>query len=134
MLLTGLHDDYAHDGRALTEDLDGWARPAATKLNGAYAKIAVTYKQIDASVGQFALTTLAKSTQALESNASGDSDYTSLENQLITLNSRRDALAAQMIAALEGAEFNGQVITQQQAQALVAQGQTLLGDAASIQP
>ena len=134
MLLTGLHDDYAHDGRALTEDLDGWARPAATKRNGAYAKIAVTYKQIDASVGQFALTTLAKSTQALESNASGDGDYTSLENQLITLNSRRDALAAQMIALLEGAEFNGQGITQQQAQALVAQGQTLLGDAASIHP
>src|SRR3989475_930054 len=27
MVLLGLNDDYSHDGRALTEDLDGWARP-----------------------------------------------------------------------------------------------------------
>jgi hypothetical protein len=132
MALTGLQDDYSHDGRVLTEDLDGWARPTATRLNGGFAKLAVIYKQIDASVGQFALGTLAASTQAIESNAPGDSRYLSLENQLISLNNQRDALAAQMIALLEGAEFNGQAITQEQAQPLVAQGQALLGQANAL--
>ncbi|HET7465235.1 MAG TPA: hypothetical protein VFL29_01100 [Candidatus Dormibacteraeota bacterium] len=133
MALTGLHDDYSHDGRVLTEDLDGWARPAATRLNGAFAKLAVIYKQIDASVGQFALSTLAASTQAIESgSASDDSRYVNLENQLISLNSQRNALAAQMISLLEAAEFNGQALTQQQVQPLVAQGQALLTQASSL--
>src|SRR5438093_907173 len=38
MVLLGLKDDYSHVGRALTEDLDGWARPEATRLNGGYAR------------------------------------------------------------------------------------------------
>ncbi|HEV2217273.1 MAG TPA: hypothetical protein VGV88_06840 [Candidatus Dormibacteraeota bacterium] len=133
MALTGLQDDYSHDGRVLTEDLDGWARPAATRLNGGFAKLAVIYKQIDASVGQFALATLAASTQAIESgSASDDSRYVSLENELVSLNNQRNDLAAQMIALLEGAEFNGQAITEQQAQPLVAQGQALLAQADSL--
>jgi len=132
MALAGLQDDYSHDGRVLTEDFDGWARPTATRLNGGFAKLAVIYKQIDASVGQFALATLAASSQAIESNAPDDSRYASLENQLILLNSQRDALAAQMILLLEGAEFNGQAITQEQAQPLVAQGQALLGQANAL--
>ena len=133
MALTGLQDDYSHDGRVLTEDFDGWARPTATRLNGGFAKLAVIYKQIDASVGQFALATLAASTQAIESgSASDDSRYVSLENQLISLNSQRNALAAQMIALLEGAEFNGQAINQQQAQPLIAQGQALLAQANAL--
>jgi hypothetical protein len=37
-----------------------------------------------------------------------------------------------MISLLEGAEFNGQPITQQQAQPLVAQAQTLLNEAAGL--
>ncbi|HLZ94124.1 MAG TPA: hypothetical protein VKT20_02195, partial [Candidatus Dormibacteraeota bacterium] len=53
MVLLGLEDDYGHDGRALTEDLTGWARPDATSMSGGYVKVARMYKQIDASVGQF---------------------------------------------------------------------------------
>ena len=129
MVLLGLKDDYSHDGRALTEDLDGWARPEATRLNGGYARLAVIYKQIDAAVGQFGLVTLMVSTDGINGN---DSLYTQKESQLSSLNSQRDALAAQMIALLEGAEFNGQAITQQQAKALVAQGQALLGQANAL--
>ena len=133
MSLTGLQDDYSHDGRVLTEDLDGWARPTATRLSGGFAKLAVIYKQIDASVGQFALATLAASTQAIQSGSSSDdSRYVNLENQLISLNNQRNALAAQMIALLEGAEFNGQAITQQQAQPLVDKGQALLAEADAL--
>jgi hypothetical protein len=130
MTLLCLRDDYRNDGRALTEDFSGFARPAATKLFGGYLMVARMYKQIDACVGQFALATLQASTRALESNASGDETYTGIESQLASLTSQRDALAAQMIAALEGAEFDGQAITQQQAQHFISQGQALL-DAAN---
>jgi len=129
MLLLGLKDDYAHDGRALTEDLDGWATPV-TKLNGSFTKIAVMYKQIDAAVGQFGLATLIASTDAIASgNPSDDSRYAALENQLSSLNTQRDALAVQMNVLLEKAEFGGQPITEQQAQVLVTQGQALLDQA-----
>ena len=130
MVLLGLKDDYAHDGRALMEDLDGWATPAAVKLNGGYDKIAVMYKQLDAAVGQFGLATLIVSTDAVASgNASDDSRYAALENQLSSLNTQRDALAVQMNGLLEKAEFGGQPITEQQAHALVTQGQSLLDQA-----
>jgi len=132
MVLLGLKDDYSHDGRALTEEMSGWARPAPTKKSGGYIKVAQTYKQIDAAVGQFGLATLQASTRAIESNSAGDSTYSNIENQLISLTNERNALAAQMITALEGAEFNGQSISEQQAQSLVSQGQALIAEANAL--
>ncbi len=133
MVLLGLKDDYSHDGRALTEDMSGWARPAATKKSGGYIKVAQTYKQIDAAVGQFGLATIAASTRAIESGSSADdSAYMNLEDQLISLTDQRNALAALMISALEGAEFNRQFISEEQAQSLVADGQTLIAEANAL--
>jgi hypothetical protein len=133
MVLLGLKDDYGHDGRALTEDFSGWARPAATKKSGGYTKVAQTYKQLDAAVGEFGLATLAASTRAIESGTSlNDSTYASLENQLASLIDQRNALAAKMIGLLEGAAFNGQSITEEQAQALVTQGQALISEAQAL--
>jgi hypothetical protein len=131
MVLLGLKDDYTHDGRALTEDFTGFARPNATSLFGGYVKVAQMYKQIDASVGQFGLTTLAASTRGIESGSSSDdSSYAQTESNLASLIAQRNALAADMISALEGAEFGGTPITEAQAHSLVARGQALL-DAAS---
>jgi hypothetical protein len=133
MVLLGLKDDYSHDGRALTEDLSGFARPPATMKSGGYVKVAQMYKQIEATVGDFGLTTLSASTRGIESgSATDDSGYTNMESQLSSLTDERDALAAQMISALEGAEFNGAPITEAQAQALVAQGQALLDAAHAL--
>ena len=70
MLLLGLKDDYSHDGRALTEDLSGFARPAATTMSGGFIKVARMYKQIEATVGDFGLTTLSASTRGIESGSS----------------------------------------------------------------
>jgi hypothetical protein len=127
MMLVGLTDDYSHDGRALFEDLFAWAVPQSLIAHRAtLIRLAQVYKQIDACVGQFGLTTLAASTRALESSSSGDATYTNLENQLASFGKQRDALAAQMIALLEGATFSGLSINEQQAKSLIAQGQTLL--------
>ncbi len=134
MMLLGLKDDYSHDGRALFEALSGYAVPAALKKSGSVAlQLAQIYKQIDACVGQLGLKSLAVSTKALESGSSSDdSTYTQLENHLISINSQRDALAVQMIALLENAEFHGQVINQQQAQQLISQAQALLNQVDSM--
>jgi hypothetical protein len=134
MALLGLRDDYSHDGRVLFEDLQGWAIPASLKHNeGLVRQLAQVYKQIDACVGQFGLGTLAVSTKAIESNSPNDSTYTNLENQLISLGNQRDRLASQMISLLEGAEFNGQPINQQQARQLIAQGRSLLEQVNNLQ-
>jgi hypothetical protein len=132
MVLLGLKDDYSHDGRALTEVLSGWARPPATKKSGAYIKLAQTYKQIDAAVGQFGLATLSASTRAIESNSSGDSTYANVENQLVTLTTKRNDLAHKLIGLLEGAEFGGQSISEEQAQSLVSQAQALIAEANAL--
>jgi len=128
LMLLGLKDDYAHQGRVLFEDLNGWAIPHSLLMNrGLVMQLAQVYKQINAPVGQLGLATLKISTTALESGSSADdSTYTTLENQLISFNGQRDSIADQMIALLEGAEFNGQPISQQQAKQLISQGQALL--------
>jgi hypothetical protein len=130
MMLLGLKDDYGHDGRALIEDLSGLAIPAAAKKNGGVRALAPIYKEIEATVGPFGLDTLAASTKALASgSANDDTTYTATENELASLGAQRDALAAQMIGLLEGAEFAGQPITQQQVKTLKAQAQALLDKA-----
>jgi hypothetical protein len=85
------------------------------------------YKRINAPVGELGLASLKVSTKALESgNATDDSTYTGLGDKLSSITSERDALASQMIALLEGAEFNGQAINGSQARQLIAQGQALI--------
>lgn len=132
MVLLGLKDDYSHDGRALTEVFSSRARPAATRT-GTFTAVARIYKQIDATVGKFGLATLEASTLAIESGSSSDdSTYAELEGELSALTSDRDALAAQMINALEGAEFNGHAISEDQADEFVEQGQELLDGAMEL--
>jgi Sulfatase len=127
LALLGLKDDYSHDGRTLVEDLGPSALPASLTLHrGTLVRLGQMYKQINAPVAGLGLATLAISTNALQSSSAGDATYTQLESQLQSLGTQRDALASQMIAALEGAEFNGQPIDEQAAQSLIAQGQALL--------
>src|SRR5207247_328308 len=66
LALLGLKDDYAHDGRALVEELTGWAQPSAVKKSSSFVPLAQIYKQIDACVGQLGLASLEVSTKALE--------------------------------------------------------------------
>lgn len=87
MLLTGLKDDYSHDGRVLSEAMTGAALPATIRGNAnIFCQLAASYKQINPGVGQFGLGTLAISNTALISNDdAGDSTYNQLESQLVSL-------------------------------------------------
>ncbi len=131
LLLTGLNDDYSHDGRALVEVLRSRALPEA--LRGSqfnFTLLANAYKQITAPVGKLGLASLKVSTRAL---AGDDSTYTNLENQLSALTGLRDALAAQIIQKLEDAEFNGKSIDSKSTLDLVTQAAGLLNQVEQLQ-
>jgi hypothetical protein len=104
--LVGLKDSYLDDGRAITEilgkdrghgDDDGEHGDARQQLGAAY-------KQVNAPFGQFALDTLAASTNALKQPATqqGDLTYDTIETQIANLTVERDTLAGAIRAALNG--------------------------------
>ena len=131
--LLGLKDDYTHDGRLLSGDLTGYAIPPAVKKSGSsFTNLADAYKQLNASFGTFAMNTLKASTHALASNDAGDSTYNSIEGQLQSLTSQRDALAAQIKAALDGATFDSQPLDSAQVQSWLSQAQSLQNQAAAL--
>jgi hypothetical protein len=131
--LVGLKDDYGHDGRLLSGDLSGYAIPAAVKKNlTGFTQLADAYKQLNASFGTFAMNTLKASTHALASNDAGDATYNSIEGQIQSLTSQRDALAAQIKAALDGATFDNQPLNSAQVQSWLSQAQSLQSQAAAL--
>ncbi len=130
--LVGLKDDYVHDGRVVSEVLENSAIPFAVKISPAFTALARTYKQLNAPFGQFAMATLRASTKALASNDPGDATYNSIEGRIQSLTSQRDALATEIKAALNGAEFKGQPIGTLKALLLVARAGILLGQANNL--
>ncbi|HEX7736011.1 MAG TPA: hypothetical protein VF458_14190 [Ktedonobacteraceae bacterium] len=106
MELTGLRDDYQHEGRVLFEVLKTSALPIAVRQHEhQLIELAELFKQINAPVGDLGLATLAISTRALASNSTNDQTYTSLENQLLSITQTRNAIAGQILSLLETAEF-----------------------------
>ena len=130
MALLGLKDDYTPDGVVLGDVITASALPPAMLANYPTLRtLGRVYTQLEAAVGQFGLATLTASTRALASHSPGDATYTRIENQLTALGTARDAVAGQMQALLMGAEFGGQQISANGADALIAQGRSLLARA-----
>jgi hypothetical protein len=125
LLLTGLADDYGHDGRALIENLSEDVLPAS--LSGdraiAFVALATVYKQINAPVGEIGQATLELSTRAL---AGDDATYARIEAELTSITTARDALASAILEKLEGAEFGGQPLDLLSSFALASQADALL--------
>jgi hypothetical protein len=133
LTLLGLRDDYQTDGRAVTQIADENALPVSLRVHHpSLEKLSATYKQLMASFGSFAMNTLVASSRALASNSPGDQTYTDTENAIASLTSQRDALAAQIRAGINSAEFDGVELSENQikdwtqaADALLAQAQAL---------
>jgi len=125
--LLGLVDDYRLDGRATWEILDPAVLPAGlTSSSGKITALARAYKQITASFGDFAMTTLRVSTTALASSSGNDHTYQLIETKLADLDAQRDALALEISVALTGAEFGGQPISTSKASSLLGKANGLL--------
>jgi hypothetical protein len=107
MYLTGLKEDYEHDGRVVTELL--------TKVHGELRSpqvraLGACYKQLNSSVGEFGTATLQADTAAIESTSSGDGSYTATVTKLTRLEQQRDQLAQRIKGELENAAFEGESI------------------------
>jgi hypothetical protein len=102
MYLTGLSDDYEHDGRVITQILGS---PNVALSAPGVDQLGDCYKQLNSSVGTFGTDTLVASTAGLESQSPGDHTYTKTENSLQQLDRRRDAVAGQEKLSLDSAAF-----------------------------
>jgi arylsulfatase A-like enzyme len=121
--LVGLKDDYASQGRTISEVLDRWAQPDGIQESGdEFAELAHAYKRINAPTGEVGLAILQISTKALE----GDSKtYLNLESQIAAITQFRDILAEQMSDELNGAEFHGHRISEHHERELVSAANSL---------
>ena len=110
MALTGLQDDYRSDGRVLWEDLSHSFTGGSDQAGGtnddraAILSLARAYKQLNADVGAFGVSTLIASTRAVESSGQNDSTYTTVEGRLAQLGGQRDTLANEIADVLNGVD------------------------------
>ncbi len=133
MALLRLRDDYAPDGRVLSEIFTPEALPTGMRAHrAALVRLGQVYTQLEAPVGAFGLATLTASTRALASRSHGDASYTRIERRLQRLGQQRDAVAGQMHALLLGAAFSGRTLNVARAAALIRQGYRLIGEAAIL--
>jgi hypothetical protein len=126
--LANLEDDYAHDGRVITEVLDRDALPDSLREeHGVLERLGAAYKQINAPLGLLGRRTLTGlSTRALSGD---DATYAALDAKLVALTQRRNEIASQMIAMLEDAEFHGIAVDGGKAERLIHEAEDLLEDA-----
>jgi hypothetical protein len=119
MYLTGLRDDYQHDGRVITQILsDPNQALSAPDVTG----LGECYKQLNSSVGDFGAYTLQADTNAIEGSSTGDEVYLRTDRALRALEVVRDRLAGQIKGELEAAEFGDRPIVFAGAQTAACQG------------
>jgi hypothetical protein len=121
--LLGLSDSYESDGRAITEALETRAHQhSLTARRRTLERLGAAYKQMNAPFGQFGMAALRASTRALTGD---DVTYAALEEQLASLTAERDAVAAEIRSALNGAAA-GTPLDERQARAWMWEAWSLI--------
>ena len=133
LTLVGLRDDYQTDGRTVTQIANENALPVSLRIHHpSLERLGESYKQLMASFGSFSMDTLRASTRALASNSSGDQTYATIESQITSLTNQRNQLAADIRAGFNGAEFNGDSLSENQIRAWTRAADDLLAQARSL--
>ncbi|MFH8387756.1 hypothetical protein ACH4E7_43930 [Kitasatospora sp. NPDC018058] len=131
LALLGLHDVYAHDGRALTEFLTPCALPkglhAADQDDN--RRLATAYKQLNGGVGEFASATLSGATRATASDTPGYTAYRDTGARLAALGDQRDRLARRIGILLDDAASGTGRIPPATARDLARQAEDLIHQA-----
>jgi hypothetical protein len=131
MYLTGLRDDYEHDGRVISQILSD---PNAALSGPGVSALGNCYKQLNSSVGQFGTATLQAATGAIESNSPGDQVYLKTDRVLSALETVRDQLGGlikgELNAAALGTPIHGAFGQTVACQAVIASAQFLAADGA----
>ncbi len=124
MSLTGLTDDYAHDGRTLIEVMTDDALPSGiVKHRASFSQLASIYKAINAPLGPVGMKSLQDATAAIEGS---DGAYLGFQAQLKAFTNERNTIAGHMSQMLEASEFGGAPFNDIAAQVQVNLGQSLL--------
>ena len=124
MSLTGLNDDYAHDGRTLIEIMQDKALPPALVGHRAsFSQLAAIYKAVNAPLGSVGVRSLADATAAIEGS---DGAYLGFQAELKTFTNERNSIAGHMSQMMEASEFSGAPFNDIGAQVEATLGQTLL--------
>jgi hypothetical protein len=127
----GLKDDYTHDGHVLIEALDKKVLPNTLfEHQKTTLELGAIYEQLNSPFGSFGMDTLTASTRAVTS--ADESVYNEIEDAIADLTTQRDALAAQIKSALDGAAFDGQQIKEQDAKDWIAQARSLIDQAHAL--
>jgi hypothetical protein len=130
LTLLGLKDDYQTDGRAVTEIASENALPVSLRVHHpSLERLGDSYKQLMASFGSFSMDTLVASTRALASNSAGDQTYTNTESAIEALTNQRNALAAEIRAGFNQAQFDGVKLSENQIKAWTGASNALLAQA-----
>ena len=129
MYLTGLTDDYEHDGRVITQIL---AHPDAALRPAGVTALGECYKQMNSSVGVFGTDTLEAATKAVEGHSAKDQVYKHTDLALTGLDVIRDRLAEQIKGELEAAAFRGTPIPARQLQVQTFGCKLIIGAASQL--
>ncbi len=133
LTLLGLKDDYQTDGRTVTEIANENALPVSLRVHHpSLERLGDTYKQLMASFGSFSIDTLMASTRALASNSPGDQTYTDIENAIASLTDQRNALASEIRAGINSAEFDGVMLSENQIKDWTQAADDLLSQAQAL--
>jgi len=130
LALTGLRDDYGHDGRAIIPVVTPAALPTGLSANTPLMmRLGAVLKQLDAPFGEVGEAGITASTRALQGS---DADYARIEGKIEQLTVRRNTLADQIAPALDDATFAGTPIPAATARSMIAQAQAIIRDAKQL--
>lgn len=122
--LAGLTDDYSHDGRVVFEILDRDALPHSLREHEeTLSALAAAYKSINAPLGELGRKSLRIATHALTGDAT---TIDALDGRINDLTARRNAIASDMVAMLEAAEFHNTPVDRDEAWELIERARELL--------
>jgi hypothetical protein len=131
LALSGLSDDYRHDGRVITEILHAKAVPRSLRAHRAtLERLGAAYKQINAPLGRFGLDVIEINDAAVR--ATDEARYARLAAALQQLGADRNRLAHRMGTLLEQAAFGNHSINERQAKRLIAEAKALLARADAL--
>jgi hypothetical protein len=130
LALLGLKDDYVHDGRVLAEKLEERALPHGVR-NGLenFVELAQAYKQLTAPLGSVGRNSLDFANRSIVAD---DTTYAQYLTTLGDITTKRDALAAEIKAALDAAAFAGQRIDERTEDDLVRRANRIIDQVADL--
>lgn len=126
LALIGLTDSFVHDGVVLAEAIETSALPPEL-ISGreTYIALARAYKNLNDPLGQLGRNGLALSTQAIKGT---DTGYQRYLDAIGAVTDKRDALAGEMKALLDGAAFARRPIDPAYAHTLIGRAEALIND------